>query len=321
LEVGEPTMDFLYFYKKTQDDFELRYSLRSVERYAPWVGKVWIYGDRPDFLTSDVSVAEHVPDSFGTAVLGVQPPVENFFLMLFLSSLIPELTPEYIWCSDDHFLMKDYPTDEARKVRFVEDLRTATRPAQPGTWRAQLLRTYDALVQLGYPTYNFESHTPIYLTKRRVLSAYCDLRDLVTEDKWYGLMGASSILNHAVKHDGMVVHSMEEEESSVGWAPSTAGRVKGVRQLPASYDEALAEITGKTFLYLAEGALQDVTRRLLMTWFPERARYEAGEAAPNSEGEKPEGPANSVPDSDIARSDQGGLTQPTVPGRRLSSGG
>lgn len=260
-------IDFLYFYKKTDDDFELRHSLRSIELHVPWARKVWIYGDRPDFLTTDTSVVEQVPDSFATAVLGIRPPVRNTFQMLFLSSLIPELTPEFIWCSDDHFLLKDYELDDAKNVRYLEDLSTVNRPTKPGVWKAQLWHTYDALLRLGYPAYNFETHTPIYFTKGRVLHAYCALKDLVTFDRWYGLMGATAILNHASKEDGMPVHSIAEEGSRVGWHG----------ELKLSYEEVVRETAGKTYLYLGEGALNDVTRQFLATRFPKPSRFEADE--------------------------------------------
>jgi hypothetical protein len=268
-EPSPEKMDILYFYKKVADDFEIRHSLRSVEQHAPWARKIWIYGDRPDFLTSDVSVAEHVPDSFATEVLGVRPPVRNTFQMLFLTSLLPELTPEYVWWSDDHFLLKDYPINDARKVRYLEDLRTARRPTNPGLWLGQLWHTHDTLKRLGYTGHNYETHTPIYFTKRRVLEAYCDLRDFVTYDRWHGLMGASAILNHAHRYDKMPMYSMAEEGSRVGWAGN----------VPPSYDDIIQGTTGKTFLFVNDENLTDATRQYLTDRYPERSRFEGDEPA------------------------------------------
>jgi hypothetical protein len=259
-------MDILYFYKKVADDFEIRHSLRSVEQHAPWARKIWIYGDRPDFLTTDISIAEHIPDSFATEVLGIRAPVRNTFQMLFLTSIIPELTPEYVWWSDDHFLLKDYPIADARKVRYLEDLRTARRPSKPGLWLGQLWHTHDALVRLGYAGHNYETHTPIYFTKRRVLTAYCTLRDFVTSDRWHGLMGASAILNHAHKH-GMPIYSMAEEGSRVGWAGKTQ----------PDYDAMVQGTEGKTFLFINDECLTEGTRRFLTERFPNRSRFEVDE--------------------------------------------
>lgn len=55
-------MDALYLLRHSpHEDLEIRYSLRSLARHAPHIGKVWIFGDRPAFLTADTSVAERVP--------------------------------------------------------------------------------------------------------------------------------------------------------------------------------------------------------------------------------------------------------------------
>ena len=54
-------MDALYVFKHSvHDDFEIRYSLRSIEKYAPYIRKVWIYGDKPSFIAEDTSLIEHI---------------------------------------------------------------------------------------------------------------------------------------------------------------------------------------------------------------------------------------------------------------------
>ncbi len=77
-----------------------------------------------------------------------------------------------------------------------------------GLWKDALWRTYDLLIRLGYPGYNFETHTPAYLTRKRVMAAYCDSKDFVTEDRFYWMLGLTAILNHAYKlekkHDKIV---------------------------------------------------------------------------------------------------------------------
>ena len=96
-------MDALYVYAHSPHaDFEIRQSLRSLAENAPYIRKVWIYGDRPHFLCDDPSIVEHVPHAATAGVLGVKTPVVNFFLLMFLCnchisyrfvfSIIP------IWC-------------------------------------------------------------------------------------------------------------------------------------------------------------------------------------------------------------------------------
>ena len=118
-------MDALYFYRHSKfRDAEILFSLRSLAGHAPWVRKVWVFGDRPWFLTDDRSLAEHVPHEYVARVAGCRTPVTNFFLMFWLSSLLPELSPEYLWLCDDFILLADLSEEEARRVA----LRVALTP-------------------------------------------------------------------------------------------------------------------------------------------------------------------------------------------------
>ena len=191
-----------YTYSNTAKTTTLRSTnpCGSIEMHAPYIRKVWIFGDRPSFISDDVTVVQHISEEYLAWVLGLKTPVRNFFLLMFLSSLIPDLDFEYLRFSDDFFLLKDYPIEEARKDRYFEDLTPPpTQPRGTGTWPSVSGGRRDLLVRLGYTAYNFEIHAPMYLTRKRVMDAYCEFRDFVTEDRWFGMMGATAILNHAAQ--------------------------------------------------------------------------------------------------------------------------
>jgi hypothetical protein len=249
---------------------KIRYSLRSIERHAPWVDKVWIFGDRPSFMSDDKSVIEHVPEEYLAHVLDIAPPVQNMFLLLVLSSFIPELSFEFVLFSDDFFLLRDFPLEEARKDRYLEDL-TMNRieaPRREGLWSESLWRTRDLLIRLGYEAFNFEIHAPTFFTKKRVLEAYRDFRYFVTEDRWQGMMGISAILNHALKHEKNgptpPLVSIEKEASRGGFwgAP------------PASYQALLRELDGKAFMNFNDRAFGPLIARFLQERYPKPSRYE-----------------------------------------------
>lgn len=195
-------MDAVYFYKHSpHGGAELHYSLRSLEKFAPYIRKVWIFGDCPAFISRDKSIIEHVPHAAVNA-LGVKTPVVNFFLLYFLSSLIPELSHDYLRLSDDFILLQDLSEEDARKDRCIGDLTTLTDKQiakRPRTeWHDSLDATYSHFKRLGRKhIYNFETHTPAFMTKTRCMQAYLQLRDSVTEHKFTGLMGATAILNCA----------------------------------------------------------------------------------------------------------------------------
>lgn len=255
-------MDVLYIYKHSENDgFEIRHSLRSVEQHLPYIRKVWIYGDKPYFISEDTSFIEHVPHEATARAFCVKTPVINFFLLTFLSSLIPDLSSEYLLFSDDFFLLKHYPLQEARKDRYLEDMNKV--PRGRGIWIDALWRTFDGLVRLGYTGYNFETHTPMYLTRKRVMDAYCDLKDFVTEDRWQGFLGPTSILNHAYKYEKMPLINIHEENTRCGfWGKQPA------------YEDIITQSEGKTFFNFDDLAFGDGVRQFLMKRFPEKSRYE-----------------------------------------------
>ncbi len=264
-------MDIVYLFKHSgNQDFELRQSLRSVEQYAPYIRKVWVFGERPVFVSDNTAVIEHVPEEYTARLLGLRPPVTNLFLLIVLSSLIPDLCNEYLLFCDDFLLLKDYPIEEARKDRYLEDLTADTPLARGrGPWKENLWRTRDLLVRLGYTAYNFEVHTPMYFTRKRVLEAYCEFRDFVTEDRWYGMMGITAILNHAIKQEKNYqskppLISLKAEESRGGfWG-----------QPPISQEALLGEIEGKSFFNFDDLAFGATIARFLQQRYPHRSKYE-----------------------------------------------
>jgi hypothetical protein len=246
------SMDALFIFRHSPNhDFEIRQSLRSIDQYAPFIRKVWIFGDRPAFISDDLSLIEHVPhERLAGIIAGTKLPVVNVFLSMFLSSLIPDLSFEYLSFSDDYFLLKDFSLEMARKDRYLENL-TVESPGQRGhgPWKESLWRTRDLLVRLGYPAYNFETHTPAYFTRKRVLDAYCDFRDFITQDRLHGMMGKTAVLNHALKPEK---NAAAKPELVPLKAEATRGGFWG--QPPASRQALVDELRDKTFFNFDDAA-------------------------------------------------------------------
>jgi hypothetical protein len=302
-------MDILYIYRRTsQEELELRYSLRSVAKHLPYLGKVWIFGDQPAFLCDDPSMIEHVPQEHTAGITNYRLPVVNLFLQVFLGSLIPNLAPEFLLFADDYVLIDFVPEAEMRKDRALEDLslllasgmrelpggvskdsqashpHAGTRRQLPGgvsqnvhrdtagpkatalsrgsLWKEALWRTLDLLARFDLPLFNFEAHVPAFMTKARVLEAFCAFRDFITEDRLYGPLACTSILNLAAKHDPANVVLLSEEKSRAGvYAPVDLATIR-------------AHCAGKKFLNFDEAGFNDQMRRHLDETFPARSRYE-----------------------------------------------
>ncbi|MCA9210688.1 MAG: class I SAM-dependent methyltransferase [Planctomycetales bacterium] len=183
--------------------------------------------------------------------------------MLWLSSLIPELDCEYLWLCDDFILLRPLEIDVARQNRYLGDMSETTNRGK-GLWKDSLWRTYDLLTRLGYPGYNFETHTPTYFTKRRVFDAYRGFRDFVTEDRWHGMLGQTAVLNHAMRH-----------ENSFPLMQIVEGRERaGFYNEGCDYETIVERCRTPLFLNFDDKAFNDAMRRYLSERFPTPCIYE-----------------------------------------------
>lgn len=255
-------MDILYLFRHSAaGDFEIRHSLRSVQKYLPYIRKIWILGDRPRFLSDDTSVIEHVPHGYVAGIASYRLPLRNLFLLTFLGSLIPKLNHEFLVCGDDYFMLDHVSEEEMREDRVLENL-DELKSRGRGIWKDALWRTYDLLKRLDYPCYNFETHCPAYMTKTRVLEAFCAFRDFVTEDYLYGPLAFTSIQNHACKYGAVKLAFMSPDNPRAGF------------YAPSDYNAIRAGCDGKKFLNFDDAGFNDDMRRYLKERFPEPSVFE-----------------------------------------------
>ncbi|MFV0443486.1 MAG: hypothetical protein ACK5Q5_07940 [Planctomycetaceae bacterium] len=256
-------MDAVYLLKHSAaEDLEIRYSLRSVERHLPWIRKVWIVGDRPRFLVEDKSFVEFVSYDRLAWIGGYRSPVKNMLLGLFLTSLLPELDQEFLLFCDDFILLEDVAIEDAKKARFIQDLSEVTNRGK-GLWKESLWRTYDVLKRLKYPGFNFAVHIPTYLTRKWVFDAFAEFRDFVSEDRYYGLLAETAILNYVLRHHGLNMVRRSTED----W-------YAGFHEQAAVYDDIVDKSAGKRFLNFDDKAFSPDMRRFLAERFPQHCRYE-----------------------------------------------
>jgi hypothetical protein len=246
-----------------QEDRELRYSLRSLERSAPWIRKVWIFGDRPEWLSDDTSVVEHVPHEYMARLGRWKAPLKNHFLMTFLASLIPGLADEFLVLADDYILLEPMAQDDLCRVRVLEDL-AQVRARGKGLYKDALWRTYDTLRRLGYGGLNFECHVPRYYRRKWIWEAYCELQDFVTEDRYYGLLCATAVMNYVLK---------QEPATELVWLHEE-GRRAGFYGESPTYEQVRDGCQGKAFLSFDDKGWGPGIERFLAERFSEPSKFE-----------------------------------------------
>ncbi len=256
-------IDIVYLFRhSTNGDEEIRYSLRSVAKHLPFIRKVWIFGDRPEFISSDKSLIEHVPHAYLVPLFGFRTPVRSDFLMQFLASLIPELAPDFVRFADDYIVLRPLTPRELMVPRALEDL-NQSRERGTGRYKELVWRTYDVLKHYGFAGYNFESHVPQPLTKRLVLEGFLAFREFLSEDRLAGMLTLTSLYNHALKHRGMRFAWLHQEPCRAGFYG-----------MPPTAEELAGKCEGRRFLNFDDLAWGPAIGGFLQGRFAEGSKFE-----------------------------------------------
>uniref|UniRef100_A0A1I8PQB2 LNR domain-containing protein n=1 Tax=Stomoxys calcitrans TaxID=35570 RepID=A0A1I8PQB2_STOCA len=105
--------DSNYDSTRFDDKNELKYSLRSLEKYAPWIRHIYIItnGQIPKWLDLSNKRITIVPHEFLVTKLELLPVFSSAAIETFIHR-IPNLSPRFLYLNDDIFLGSDlYPED------------------------------------------------------------------------------------------------------------------------------------------------------------------------------------------------------------------
>ena len=104
-------MDLLYIVGKNSkcDDFELRCSLRSIEKYGRNVGNVYVVGHCPDWLSDNV---HKLPcEDYNTNTVTPVPKAQNIAKKLLYAVDNSDIGEEFLVSMDDHFYIRETDFD------------------------------------------------------------------------------------------------------------------------------------------------------------------------------------------------------------------
>lgn len=157
------TYDVTYFLssESQMEDWELRYSLRSVEKFFSSLRRVWILGEhKPRFLNEKSISRIALPDCYKNN------KDANLISKLVRASMEPELSEKFVSCSDDHIILRPLNPQDF-KPYFTGDL-TGQTVWKKDKWHNRMRRTRDALRDRGYPQRDYEGHIPYMLDKTKI---------------------------------------------------------------------------------------------------------------------------------------------------------
>ncbi len=181
-------MDVIYPYLRAPEDFELRYSLRSLANMTH--DRVIVAGDRPA-ITSDRACHIPVPrmnDRYRSSTTNI------------LSAVVrADVTDKFVVMHDDIFLLKPWADRHQHRATIAEYLGSG---AAMGTYRQVLRTTYEILRSHGIsdPLF-FGMHTPCVYEASKFIDLVNEFRDrrYLTRTLYFNLFPQPSMPSQDVK--------------------------------------------------------------------------------------------------------------------------
>lgn len=155
-------MDAVYMVssESTLNDWELRYSLRSLETHYRNLERVWIIGHNPPWTKAITHIKQSDPYKRNKDA--------NLIAKIVRLGYEPALTEKFIMMSDDHFFLQ--PTwDSDIKPYYNKDMKNMEKKDFANNkWAQRLWRTKEVLKKNGHPQRDYEGHIPYVLEKSKL---------------------------------------------------------------------------------------------------------------------------------------------------------
>jgi hypothetical protein len=155
-------MDVVIPYRHSASNgFELRYTLRSIQKFFPELENIFIIGDCPGFVQNII----HIPFEESPERHHKQ---RNICCKLLEACQDKRVSDSFAWFSDDHFLLRPYQVEYNYRATLEESMNKFTAHQ---TYKNTLTNTYHKLGGRGYDY----GHGPMVFEKEKLVRAVAGL--------------------------------------------------------------------------------------------------------------------------------------------------
>jgi uncharacterized HAD superfamily protein/hypoxanthine phosphoribosyltransferase len=225
-------------------DNELRYSLRSLEKFFPNLGRVFIVGHKPAWLTGVI----HIPfaDSFR------KNKDANLIAKVLAACEHPaELTKKFLRLSDDQLFLKTVRFEEMTPLH-LGDLAGRDEKYFSGSWKKKLKATRDHLQANGFGAIHFDAHAPAPYDR----------------ESFTRVMG-----EHPWRETPMTIGTLYFNTARIPGRRNTGQ--KATLEHPVNDIEAIrARLADASFLGYSDAGLTPALKKFLVEAFPEPSKFE-----------------------------------------------
>lgn len=260
-------MDILYLVgNNTICDFaDLRFSLRSLEKYGKNVGKVYMCGYIPSFISDEVI---KIPFDILPAN-NLQEKAKNIFRQVIYAVQNSDIGKnddgEFLISMDDHYLLSDvdfknypyYLKDYVkRKYRYMLPEKFEPGFVSPD-YQIFLIQCCKTLKELGWTTYNTTLHRNMHANRNVVETIVNDYAYLLDDPRY--TIETSLLLNNYV-----ITHQLNKQDVYVtlDFKSIKLNRINNYKE------------NGGVFLSSQDFSLSDPFYFYMLNMFPNKSKYE-----------------------------------------------
>jgi len=245
---------------------EIRFSVRSVEKFFDGRAKCTIIGDRPPWFTGHVIRKKRVPES--TPKRSYRDMLSKVWFM----ATHAEIDSEFVWMMDDIYFLRPFTFEEVAVPRAERFHRSSAN-----TWQRIKAETMDELTSRGLTNHDYATHAPHVADKEKLRLLFDDFdlhHKTLTWELIYGNLYRETpersrpFMSRIGKHMSMEQISHVTRNSTVLNHTSSAW-CKGMRDylLALMPDAASVENKEQNYkpTYVARRVNRDVKRRSVET--------------------------------------------------------
>lgn len=138
------------------NNYEIRMSIRSLEKNVTGIKDIWVVGEKPDFL-----YVNHIPAEDPHEI-----PDRNICEKIMKACENSEITDDFLFMNDDHFILKTFEASQFPDY-YQGYLGEYVKQRGLDAYGRRAKNTYDYLLESGKTTRYHDIHTPILYNKSK----------------------------------------------------------------------------------------------------------------------------------------------------------
>jgi hypothetical protein len=235
-------IDIVYIVAKGShwQDNELRYSLRSLEKFGLDVGKVFIIGEKPSFINEE---AIHIPyrDVYANKA-------RNIMCKIHWACRDTRVSQNFVLMNDDYFLLNPIKLSES-KFYYKCDLERSI-VIQQNEYQKYCAETLKILKERGLPHKNFDVHLPVIYNKDKFF-------DVAAK---YDCTGRYSYIVKSIYCNTLKIEGILQDDCKISYPYAT----QKIQQLNEK----------RSVFSIADGSLNNSMKAYIMNLYPTKSKYE-----------------------------------------------